>query len=52
MPYGNRSTKGIAKQRRSEKQQLLYHMEQVIDVQASFTKAKFVYILLNERYFD
>ena len=32
---GSRSTKGIAKQRRNEKQQLLYHMEEVIDVQAS-----------------
>jgi hypothetical protein len=44
--------KGIAKQRRNEKQQAFYHLEQVIDVQVSSTKLKLVYPLLNVRYFD
>jgi hypothetical protein len=44
--------KGIAKQRRNEKQQALNHLEQVIDVQVSSTKLKLVYPLLNVRYFD
>lgn len=45
--YVSRPTKGIAKQRRNEKQQVLYHLEQVIDVQVSSTNVKLVYPLLN-----
>jgi hypothetical protein len=35
--YSNRN-KAVTKQKRNEKQQLFYHMEEIVDIQASITK--------------
>jgi|688.fasta_scaffold514082_1 hypothetical protein len=36
--YSSIRNKAVTKQKRNEKQQLFYHMEEIVDIQASITK--------------